>query len=83
VLYITDSQRINRLGGFMAHPRRSSTVKSREETYRKKADECERAAARVDNSQTQVSYREMSRRWHEMAERQLAIDEALTGVGTV
>ena len=52
-------------------------MKSRVETCRKKADECERAAARVGDPQIQASYREMSRQWHEMAERQQAIDEAL------
>ena len=45
--------------------------------YRQKADECERAAARVANPQVQASYRQMSRQWHEMAERQQTIDEAL------
>ena len=58
-------------------------MKSRVETCRKKADECERAAARVGDPKIQASYREMSRQWHEMAERQSALDEALTGVGTV
>ena len=57
-------------------------MKSRAETCREKADECERAAARVSDPQIQASYREMSRHWHEMAERQLAIDEALAGIGT-
>jgi hypothetical protein len=58
-------------------------MKSRSENCREKADECERAAARVSDPQIRASYCQMSRQWHEMAERQLAIDEALTGVGTV
>jgi hypothetical protein len=58
-------------------------MKSRAETCREKADECERAAARVIDPQIQATYREMSRQWHAMAEQQLALDEALTGVGTV
>jgi len=58
-------------------------MKSRAETCREKADECERAAARVGDPQIQASYREMSRQWHEMAERQLVIDQALSGVGTI
>lgn len=57
-------------------------MKSRAETCREKADECERAAARVSDPQIQASYRKMSRQWHEMADRQLAIDKALTGAGT-
>ena len=56
---------------------------SRIDMCRQRADECERAAARVNDPHIQGKYREMSRQWHEMAERQLAIDEALTGVGTV
>jgi hypothetical protein len=55
-------------------------MKSRVETCRKKADECERAAARVGDPQIQASYREMSRQWHEMAERQRAIEDALVDV---
>ena len=31
----------------------------------------------VANPQVQASYRQMSRQWHEMAERQQTIDEAL------
>ena len=52
-------------------------MRSRADVYRRKADECERAAARVANPQVQASYRQMSRQWHEMAERQQTIDEAL------
>ncbi len=59
-------------------------MKSRAETCREKADEFERAAARVADPKIKASYREMSRQWHAMAEeRRLPIDEALTGVGTV
>ena len=50
---------------------------SRADICRQKADECERAAARVADPQVQASYRHMSRQWHEMADRQQAIDEAL------
>ena len=63
-------------------------MKSRAETCREKADECERAAARVGDAKIQASYREMSRRWHAMAERQQTIDQALAqlhkaaGIGT-
>jgi hypothetical protein len=52
-------------------------MRSRADIYRQKADECERAAARVANPQVQASYRQMSRQWREMAERQQTIDEAL------
>ena len=52
-------------------------MRSRADVYRQKADECERAAARVANPQVQASYRQMSRQWNEMAQRQQAIDEAL------
>ena len=52
-------------------------MRSRADVYRRKAYECERAAARVANPQVQASYRQMSRQWHEMAERQQTIDEAL------
>ena len=38
-------------------------MKSRAETCRKKAAECERAAARVGDPQIQASYREMSRQF--------------------
>jgi hypothetical protein len=52
-------------------------MKSRAEIFRKSADACERAAARVADPQIQASYRQMSRQWHEMAERQQAIEDAL------
>jgi hypothetical protein len=55
---------------------RSGGMRSRADIYRQKADECERAAARVANPQVQASYRQMSRQWHEMAERQQTIVEA-------
>ena len=51
--------------------------------YLQKADECERAVARVNDSHIQAKYREMCRQWHETAKRQQAIDEALAGIGTV
>jgi len=56
-------------------------MKSRAETRRKKADDCERAATRVTDPQTQASYRQMSRQWHEMADRQRAIEDALVNAG--
>jgi hypothetical protein len=52
-------------------------MNSRADICRQKADQCERAAARVADPQVQARYRRMSRQWHEMAERQQAIDEAL------
>ena len=55
-------------------------MKSRSETFRKKADECERAALKVVDPQVQASYRQMSRQWHDMAERQQAIEETLAYV---
>jgi hypothetical protein len=55
-------------------------MKSRAETLQKKADECESAAARVADPHIQASYRRMSHQWHEMAERQRIIDEALADV---
>jgi hypothetical protein len=54
---------------------------SRADICRQKADECERAAARVIDPQVQASYRQMSRQWHEMAERQRAIEDALVNAG--
>ena len=50
---------------------------NRAEMCRQRAEECERAAARVADPQVQACYRKMSRQWHEMAERQQTIDEAL------
>ena len=52
-------------------------MRRRADICRQKADECERAARRVADPQVQASYRQMSRRWHEIAERQQMIDEAL------
>ena len=54
-------------------------MRSRADICRQKADECERAATRVADPQVQASYRQMSRKWHEIADRQRAIDEALAG----
>ena len=54
-------------------------MRSRADICRQKADECERAAARVADPQVQASYRQMSRKWHQIAEQQRAIDEALAG----
>jgi hypothetical protein len=34
----------------------------------------------VADPQVQASYRQMSRKWHEIAERQRAIEEALVGL---
>ena len=55
-------------------------MRSRADICRQKADECERAAKRVADPQVQASYRQMSRKWHEIAERQRAIEEALVGL---
>ena len=55
-------------------------MRSRADICRQKADECERAAKRVADPQVQASYRQMSRKWHEIAERQRAIEEALIGL---
>jgi len=52
-------------------------MRNRADIYRQKAHECERAANRVADPQVQASYRQMSRQWNEMAQRQQAIDEAL------
>jgi len=52
-------------------------MRRRADICRQKADECERAAMRVTDPQVQASYRQMSRRWHEIAERQQIIDAAL------
>jgi len=52
-------------------------MRSRADICRQKADECECAATRVADPHVQASYRQMSRQWHEMAERQQTIDEAL------
>jgi hypothetical protein len=52
-------------------------MRSRADICRQKAKECERAAMRVADPQIQSAYRQMSRQWHEMAERQQAKDEAL------
>jgi hypothetical protein len=50
---------------------------SRADICRQKAEECERTAAKVSDPHVQASYRQMSRQWREIAERQQAIDEAL------
>ena len=54
----------------------------RVDSCRRQADDCQRAAARVNDPHIQAKYREMCRQWHEMAKRQQAIDEALAGIGT-
>jgi hypothetical protein len=56
-------------------------MKNRAVIYRQKADECERAAARVADPQVQASYRQMSCQWHEMAARQQAIEDTLVNAG--
>jgi hypothetical protein len=56
-------------------------MKSRAEIFRMSADACERAAAKVADPQIRASYRQMSRQWHEMAERQQAIEDALVNAG--
>jgi hypothetical protein len=43
-------------------------MRSRADICRQKADECERAETRVADPQVQASYRQMSRKWHEIAE---------------
>jgi hypothetical protein len=50
-------------------------MRNRADIYRQKAHECERAANRVADPQVQASYRQMSRQWNEMAQRQQTIDE--------
>jgi hypothetical protein len=52
-------------------------MRSRANIYRQKADQCERAAMKVADPQVQASYRQMSRQWNEMAQRQQTIDEGL------
>jgi hypothetical protein len=54
-----------------------SVMTNRADIYRQKAHEYERAATRVADPQVQASYRQMSRQWNEMAQRQQTIDEAL------
>jgi hypothetical protein len=39
--------------------------------------------ARIADPQVLACYSKMACQWREMAERQLAIDEALAGIGTV
>jgi hypothetical protein len=56
---------------------------NRAKVCRQKADQCERAAARVTDPDIQARYQEMSRQWHKMADRQQQIDEVLAAVGTV
>ena len=56
---------------------------NRTKVCRQKADDCERAAARVTDPDIQAGYREMSRQWHGLPNRQQEIDEALAGIGTV
>jgi hypothetical protein len=50
---------------------------SRADICRQKADDCERAAARVADQEIQASYRQMSSKWREIAERPQAIEDAL------
>jgi hypothetical protein len=40
-------------------------------------EECEHTASRVIDAQVEASYREMARRWREMADRADAIDKVL------
>ena len=52
---------------------------NRTKVCRQKADDCERAAARVTDPDIQAGYRQ----WRELPNRQQEIDEALAGIGTV
>jgi hypothetical protein len=52
-------------------------MSSRADLYRQTAIECERAAGRIADPHVQASYRQMSCKWRDMAERQQAINEAL------
>jgi hypothetical protein len=84
VLYVTPGGLIDHLSSrLVVWLSRTKIMKSRADVYRQKADECERATARVTDPHIQARYREMSRQWHAMANRQQAIDEALAGIGTV
>ena len=46
-------------------------MRRRADTCRQRAKECERTAMRVADPQFSPTYRQMSRRWHEMAELSL------------
>jgi hypothetical protein len=59
----------------------ASIMTNRAVIYRQKADECERAAARVADQQVQASYRQMSCQWREMAARQQVIEDTLASAG--
>ena len=54
---------------------RSTPDGDRVSEWRRKADECERAAAGVADPQVQASYRDMASRWHQMADRVEAIQK--------
>ena len=56
-------------------------MKKRADICRQKAEDCQCAAARVADPEIQASYRQMSRQWNEMAERQQAIENALVNAG--
>ena len=80
VLRVTAGRLMNplRLVTFLNQGRSGESVmRNRADIYRQKAHECERAANRVADPQVQASYRQMSRQWNEMAQRQQTIDEAL------
>jgi 1,2-phenylacetyl-CoA epoxidase PaaB subunit len=53
----------------------------RADIYRQKASECDRAADRVADPQIQASYRQMSCKWRDMAEK--VLDEALNQARSV
>jgi hypothetical protein len=50
-------------------------MSERVDVYRRRAEQCETAAARVSDPEVRTAYRDMAARWRLMAERQQAIDE--------
>jgi hypothetical protein len=55
-------------------------MSERVDEFRRRAEQCEAAAARVSDPKVRTAYLDMAARWRKMAERQEAIDEFLSGL---
>jgi hypothetical protein len=53
-------------------------MSERVDAFRRRAEQCEAAAARVSDPKVRTVYLDMAARWRKMAERQQAIDEFLS-----
>ena len=54
-------------------------MSDRADAYRRRAEDCERAASRVSDPNIRTAYLDVAARWRRMAEQQQAIDDVLGG----